>query len=162
MFEQTKNHENKDYRGIVGIVNVPYSISRPTHNKQAFQNANEKRNLINVMNDCMEQYLNNVTSSSDISLDMKFWSRWGYSTIEKERPSMEIKYYRQRLMSVKPLMQCSICLKWRVLKFHPSLLLESYYDNWTCQRNTDPESGQYTYFRNIFLEKKSSKLNTYL
>jgi MORC family CW-type zinc finger protein len=37
MFEHTKLQKDNEYRGIVGIVNIPYLVSEPTHNKQGFK-----------------------------------------------------------------------------------------------------------------------------
>jgi hypothetical protein len=37
MYEHARPQiKNKDYRGIVGIVDVPFLILEPTHNKQSF------------------------------------------------------------------------------------------------------------------------------
>jgi len=37
MYEHAKPQlRNKDYRGIIGIVDVPFLILEPTHNKQSF------------------------------------------------------------------------------------------------------------------------------
>jgi hypothetical protein len=58
MFEHTKLQKvDYDYRGIVGIVNIPYLILEPTHNKQQFQDSNELKQLIGSMTDHMEHYL---------------------------------------------------------------------------------------------------------
>ena len=42
--------------GVVGIVNVPYYVLEPTHNKQDFADAKEYRHLMKVMGEHMVQY----------------------------------------------------------------------------------------------------------
>lgn len=48
MFQHTKLQQKEDeYRGIVGIVNIPYLVLEPTHNKQGFQGNNYNHDKIN-------------------------------------------------------------------------------------------------------------------
>jgi hypothetical protein len=48
MFEHPKQQiKNKEFQGICGIVNVPYMVLAPTHNKQQFADSNEQKFLIN-------------------------------------------------------------------------------------------------------------------
>lgn len=42
--------------GVVGIVNVPYFVLEPTHNKQDFADAKEYRHLMKAMGEHMVQY----------------------------------------------------------------------------------------------------------
>lgn len=42
--------------GVVGIVNVPYYVLEPTHNKQDFADAKEYRHLMKAMGEHMVQY----------------------------------------------------------------------------------------------------------
>ena len=65
MFEPTKQLKGpsaRDYRGICGIINVPYLVLEPTHNKQQFADNHEQRQLISTLSDHMEQY-SNVSST---------------------------------------------------------------------------------------------------
>lgn len=94
MFEHTKiQKKNSEYRGIVGIVNVPYLVSQPTHNKQQFADGNEQRQLINALGEYMDHYFDNLT----FSLNKAFWIEYGYFSHDAEPPSDEDKYLKKRL-----------------------------------------------------------------
>ncbi|CAF0892163.1 unnamed protein product [Brachionus calyciflorus] len=136
MFEHTRNQKkNADYRGLVGIVNVPYIVSRPTHNKQTFTDTNEQKDLIKALSDYMDCYYNEL---KDNELSREFWSSLGYLTSHPGLPSDEEPFKRKRIQKSKICLQCDVCLKWRILRYNPVLLTENYYkDNWTCADNTD-------------------------
>ncbi|RNA40245.1 MORC family CW-type zinc finger 2-like [Brachionus plicatilis] len=136
MFEHTKNQRKfTEYRGIVGIVNVPYIVSRPTHNKQTFTDMGEQKELIRVLGEYMDFYFDSL---KDSALSSEFWQTLGYKTMHPEPPSDELIFRKKRICESKICLQCDKCLKWRILRFHPDLIKEEYYkDNWTCADNTD-------------------------
>lgn len=145
MFEHTRQqHRNhKEYLGIVGIVNVPYLVSQPTHNKQQFADNNEQRQLVNALSEHMEQYLRDINKD----LDREFWKEFGYFSDRVELPSMDEMYVKRRLQYVKPVLQCSSCLKWRILRFTPQLLNPNYFtDDWTCSDSTDNTKDKLLFF----------------
>lgn len=141
MFEHTKNQrKNSEYRGLVGIVNVPYVVSRPSHNKQTFTDATEQKDLIRVLGEYMDCYYNEL---QDDVLGREFWRSLGYFTNNPEPPSPEEQYKKARIQKCKICLQCDKCLKWRILRFNPKLLDDSYYkDDWTCADNTDTSAMQ--------------------
>ena len=46
--------------GVVGVVDVPYMVLEPTHNKQDFADAKEYRTLQKAMGEYMVQYWKDV------------------------------------------------------------------------------------------------------
>ena len=56
---------------VAGIVNVPYEVLEPTHNKQDFADAKEYRHLIKVMGEHMVQYWKDLNIAQQGVL--KFW-----------------------------------------------------------------------------------------
>ena len=75
IFEHTslqKNYESK-HRGIVGVVNIPYNVLEPTHNKQSFVEPQERKALIKSLTEHMDQYLNDLGKD----LDTEFWEGYG-------------------------------------------------------------------------------------
>jgi hypothetical protein len=112
MFERTRcQQSSREYRGVVGVVNIPYFLSDPTHNKQDFKGSKEKRNIISAMNKCMEQYLKDL----DLNLDRAFWTNYGYVSFDILMPESEEMYMKR--IYARILKQCSRCLFWRTLPF---------------------------------------------
>jgi len=136
-FEQPKvQQKNKEYRGIVGIVNVPYLVLEPTHNKQQFADSSEHKKLIDALSEHMDQYMSDI----NIHLDSDFWREFGYSVNKyNELPSSEPLYLKRRLQYVKMHLQCDNCLKWRCLLWSDRLLQDDFPpDDWCCKDNNDP------------------------
>lgn len=122
--------------GIVGIVDVPYLVLEPTHNKQDFADAKEFRYLMKAMGEHMEQYWNdlNIHQTGITS----FWSNFGYiSTKWKDPPSTDPKYARRRAMQVSSTLQCDACLKWRTLPYSANNVGRDFPDDWVCSMNPD-------------------------
>ena len=58
MYEHTKQQtKSNDFRGIVGIVDVPRMVLEPAHNKQHFMDKREEQSLIAELGNYMEHYL---------------------------------------------------------------------------------------------------------
>ncbi|XP_064613507.1 ATPase MORC2-like [Liolophura sinensis] len=128
--------------GIVGIVDVPYLVLEPTHNKQDFADAKEYRHLTRVMGEHMEQYWNSSGVAQQIT---KFWENFGYvSGNWKDPPSSEPKYLRKRHMQLSMTLQCDKCLKWRILPFSAGNIGFDFPDDWVCEMNTDPSHNRCT------------------
>lgn len=58
--------------GVVGVVDVPYLVLEPTHNKQDFADAKEYRHLLRAMGEHLAQYwkdiaIGNVTGPPALS-----------------------------------------------------------------------------------------------
>lgn len=136
MFEHTKNQrKSSEYRGIVGIVNVPYIVSRPTHNKQTFTDMGEQKELLKALGDYMDFY---YESLKDNTLSLEFWRSLGYMSMNPEPPSSDLEFRRKRMKISKICLQCDKCLKWRIIRYHPNLEKDGYFkDNWSCTDNTD-------------------------
>jgi hypothetical protein len=69
-----KKHD-PDYRGIVGIINVPYSAMIPVHSKQAFKNEDEYKILKNAADKFMDQYVRDIKLELNVKDDSlkDFW-----------------------------------------------------------------------------------------
>jgi hypothetical protein len=143
MFERTKKNL-PEYRGIVAMVNVPYFVSKPTHNKQQFADSSEQRNLILALSEYMDCYYRDL----NISLGKNFWCEFGYLTSYKDLPlddripeKGDKAYLKARLYKVNPLNQCCKCFKWRKLGFRPSVLnKETFKEDWCCADNEEDEN----------------------
>jgi cobalamin biosynthesis Co2+ chelatase CbiK len=46
--------------GIMGIVDIPYLVLEPTHNKQDFADNREYRHMLKAMGEHMEQYWKDI------------------------------------------------------------------------------------------------------
>ena len=58
-------------KGVVGVVDVPYLVLEPTHNKQDFADAKEYRLLCRALGEHMAQYWSDIdVVSQGVS---KFW-----------------------------------------------------------------------------------------
>jgi hypothetical protein len=110
MYEHAKPQiKNKDYQGIVGIVDVPFLILEPTHNKQSFADMNEHKTLLQALSEHMEHYEKGLNF-----FRQDFWPALGYPTgnFPPALPDEEKKKYR--FQKCPPCIQCDRCLKWRI------------------------------------------------
>ncbi|CAH8526062.1 unnamed protein product [Schistosoma turkestanicum] len=125
-------------RGVVGIVDVPYMVLEPTHNKQDFADAKEYRQLMRAMADHLMQYWDDLGIDKEPDSLIRFWKSFGYLSARwRDPPSVEEKYARRRCCSVSICVQCDKCLKWRILPFSQSLVGRDVPDNWQCRDNPD-------------------------
>ncbi|KAM6945125.1 ATPase MORC2 isoform 2-T2 [Lycodopsis pacificus] len=125
--------------GVVGVVDVPYLILEPTHNKQDFADAKEYRHLLKSMGEHLAQYWkdSNIAQKGIV----KFWDEFGYlSASWSAPPSSESRYKRRRGMEIPLTIQCDKCLKWRTLPFQMDAVDKRYPDSWVCLMN--PDSSQ--------------------
>ncbi|KAM6422993.1 ATPase MORC2 isoform 2-T2 [Liasis olivaceus] len=127
--------------GVVGVVDVPYLVLEPTHNKQDFADAKEYRHLLRAMGEHLAQYWKDVEiAQKGIS---KFWDDFGYLSANwNQPPSNELRYKRRRAMEIPTTIQCDVCLKWRTLPFQLSSVEQKYPDTWMCAMNPDPEQDR--------------------
>ncbi|THD25656.1 MORC family CW-type zinc finger protein 2 [Fasciola hepatica] len=125
-------------RGVVGIVDVPYMVLEPTHNKQDFADAKEYRQLLRAMADHLMQYWDDLGIDKEPEDLVRFWKSFGYLSARwRDPPSGDEKYARRRCCSVSVCVQCDKCLKWRVLPFSQSLVGRDVPDTWQCRDNPD-------------------------
>ncbi|GAA48952.1 MORC family CW-type zinc finger protein 2, partial [Clonorchis sinensis] len=125
-------------RGVVGIVDVPYMVLEPTHNKQDFADAKEYRMLMRAMADHLMQYWDDLSIDKEPDSLVRFWKSFGYLSARwRDPPSNEEKYARRRCCSVSICVQCDKCLKWRILPFSQSLVGRDVPDTWQCRDNPD-------------------------
>ncbi|XP_031204946.1 ATPase MORC2B [Mastomys coucha] len=126
--------------GVVGVIDVPYLVLEPTHNKQDFTDAIEYRHLLRAMGEHLAQYWKDIAIAQHGII--KFWDEFGYLSANwNKSPSDEPHFKRKRAMQVPTTIQCDLCLKWRTLPFQLSAI-EGYPDNWVCSMNPDPEQDQ--------------------
>ncbi|XP_013379417.1 MORC family CW-type zinc finger protein 2 isoform X1 [Lingula anatina] len=127
--------------GVIGIVDVPYLVLEPTHNKQDFADAKEYRHLMKAMGEHLKQYWKDTGIANQGVTT--FWENFGYiSPNWKAPPSDDPKYLRKRAMQVSMCIQCDECLKWRMLPFSSSSIGKVYPDNWVCAMNPDPSHNK--------------------
>uniref|UniRef100_A0A5K3FUI9 CW-type domain-containing protein n=1 Tax=Mesocestoides corti TaxID=53468 RepID=A0A5K3FUI9_MESCO len=126
-------------RGVVGIVDVPYMVLEPTHNKQDFADAKEFRQLMRAMADHLMQYWDDLAIDKNGNEDTnRFWKSFGYLSARwRDPPSDEEKYARKRYSCVSLCVQCDKCLKWRVLPYSQNQVGRDVPDNWQCRDNPD-------------------------
>ncbi|OXB76416.1 UNVERIFIED_CONTAM: hypothetical protein H355_014131 [Colinus virginianus] len=127
--------------GVVGVVDVPYLVLEPTHNKQDFADAKEYRHLLKAMGEHLAQYWKDVAIAQRGIV--KFWDEFGYLSANwNQPPSSELRYKRRRAMEIPTTIQCDVCLKWRTLPFQLSSVEKNYPDSWECSMNPDPEQNR--------------------
>ncbi|XP_053225060.1 ATPase MORC2 [Podarcis raffonei] len=127
--------------GVVGVVDVPYLVLEPTHNKQDFADAKEYRHLLRAMGEHLAQYWKDVEiAQKGIS---KFWDDFGYLSANwNQPPSNELRYKRRRAMEIPTTIQCDLCLKWRTLPFQLSSVEQENPDTWVCAMNPSPDQDR--------------------
>ncbi|NWR58486.1 MORC2 protein, partial [Bucorvus abyssinicus] len=127
--------------GVVGVVDVPYLVLEPTHNKQDFADAKEYRHLLKAMGEHLAQYWKDVAIAQRGII--KFWDEFGYLSANwNQPPSSELRYKRRRAMEIPTTIQCDVCLKWRTLPFQLSSVEKNFPDSWVCSMNPDPEQDR--------------------
>ncbi|XP_012883963.1 PREDICTED: MORC family CW-type zinc finger protein 1 [Dipodomys ordii] len=119
--------------GVVGIVNIPLEIMELSHNKQEFLNVQEYDHLLRVMGQYLIQYCKD-TGMSNRNLTM-FWNDLGYQHNKDLEKSSEIQYQRRQAMAIPFMMQCDLCLKWRVLPYPTDFQKKEFLDAWICANN---------------------------
>ncbi|XP_043304843.1 MORC family CW-type zinc finger protein 1 isoform X3 [Cervus canadensis] len=120
--------------GVVGIVNIPLEIMEPSHNKQEFLNVHEYNHLLKVMGQYLIQYCKD-TGISNRNLTL-FWNEFGYQgNKDMEKSSDSIQYQRRQAMAIPCMIQCDLCLKWRVLPPSTDYQEKEFFDIWICANN---------------------------
>ena len=130
-----------DYRGIVGIINVPYSVMIPIHSKQAFKNEDEYKILKSAVEKYMDQYVRDIKEElkNYVKNDSlrEFWQDYGYLDEHCDIPSKEGKYVRKRLFKLPTVVQCDYCLKWRMWNNSSADENRQIHENWCCENLTN-------------------------
>ncbi|KAK6027755.1 hypothetical protein OSTOST_06211 [Ostertagia ostertagi] len=103
------NIHHRKCLGVVGVVDVPYSILEPTHNKQSFENKREYLSLLRAMNDHMEQYWKdiNLAGSDGPSGIKSFWKNFGYENSDWSSECTNLAEHRKkRFLRIGHTIQC--------------------------------------------------------
>ncbi|XP_032708520.1 MORC family CW-type zinc finger protein 1 [Lontra canadensis] len=120
--------------GVVGIVNIPLEIMEPSHNKQEFLNVREYNHLLRVMGQYLVQYCKD-TGISNRNLTL-FWNEFGYQNDKDKEKSLDsVQYQRRQAMAIPFIIQCDLCLKWRVLPSSITYQEKEFFDLWICANN---------------------------
>ncbi|XP_020855508.1 MORC family CW-type zinc finger protein 1 [Phascolarctos cinereus] len=120
--------------GVVGIVNIPLEVMEPSHNKQGFLNIKEYNHLLKVMGLYLVQYWKDTGFSN--RNPMLFWNEFGYQSNKwLEKPLNSTQYRRRQAKEIPFIIQCDLCLKWRVLPSADDYKKRENLDNWTCADN---------------------------
>lgn len=123
--------------GVIGVVDVPYLVLEPTHNKQDFADGKEFKHLTRALGEHLEQFWKD--SQIESHGVTKFWENFGYiSSRWTDGPSVDQKYVRKRAMQIPVDVQCDICLKWRRLPFSQRNVGRTLPDEWCCAMHPDP------------------------
>ncbi|KAM5193777.1 ATPase MORC2 isoform 1-T4 [Mantella aurantiaca] len=127
--------------GVVGVVDVPYLVLEPTHNKQDFADAKEYKHLLKAMGEHLTQYWKDIGIAEKGIV--KFWDEFGYISANwNQPPSPELRYKRRRAMEIPTTIQCDLCLRWRTLPFQLSAVDKEYPNAWVCSMNSDVEQDR--------------------
>lgn len=142
MYEHTKQQtKSNDFRGIVGIVDVPRMVLEPAHNKQHFMDKREEQSLIAELGNYMEHYLKELMAHTQKKLNLDFWRPFGYSDMDfRFMPSDDESFKRKRIQNTTLLVQCDNkhCLKWRAVAWNRRNLQPGFpSDDWECKNNTE-------------------------
>ncbi|XP_077198273.1 MORC family CW-type zinc finger protein 1 [Paroedura picta] len=120
--------------GAVGMVDLPLEAMEPTHNKQSFANVRQYNRLLKSMESYLLQYWKDIGISQ--KGEIFFWNDFGYQGAKwNEKPSDTIQYKRRRAVEIPDIVQCDICLKWRLLSLDTDINNEGHYDIWNCAEN---------------------------
>ncbi|KAM9034425.1 MORC family CW-type zinc finger protein 1 [Sarcophilus harrisii] len=120
--------------GVVGIVNVPLEIMEPSHNKQGFLNVKEYNHLLKIMGLYLVQYWKDTGFSN--RNPMLFWNKFGYQSNKwLEKPLNSARYRRRQASEIPFIVQCDLCLKWRILPSSDDYKKRENLGNWTCANN---------------------------
>ena len=92
--------------GVVALVDVPFLVLQPTHNKQDFADSKEYRHLLKVLGSYMDHYWEEA-QKAELKNVSDFWEKYGYNATKSilTPPSTEMKFMRQRAMVVKTTIQ---------------------------------------------------------
>lgn len=136
--KSSKSNQTKpEYSGIVGIVDIPYSVMAPSQNKQGFIAENELKKLKQLMLQHMEDYyfefrneIKRIKQYEDID---KFWDDMGYVNYDVDKPfDNDPIYAKRRFDRIKPYIQCDKCLKFRRVPNRPSDVGKIWPDDTIC------------------------------
>nr|XP_037858545.1 MORC family CW-type zinc finger protein 1 [Chlorocebus sabaeus] len=120
--------------GVVGIVNIPLEVMEPSHNKQEFLNVQEYNHLLKVMGQYLVQYCKD-TGINNRNLTL-FCNEFGcQNDIDMEKPLNSIQHQRRQAMGIPFIIQCDLCLKWRVLPSSTDYQEKEFFDIWICANN---------------------------
>ncbi|WAR03844.1 MORC1-like protein [Mya arenaria] len=103
--------------GVVGIVNVPYYVLEPTHNKQDFADAKEYRHLLKAMGEHMVQYWKDLNIGRVLAM------------LASDGKTFHLMIQNK-------------CLKWRTLPFSSNNLGREFSDEWVCSDNSDNQHNR--------------------
>ncbi|XP_041439827.1 MORC family CW-type zinc finger protein 1-like isoform X2 [Xenopus laevis] len=140
MHEKVGRQLNKELStgaGVLGLVNLPPGALIPSHNKQNFIKSREYINLLKHMGYFLDQFLKDSGISEKETV--YFWSEFGYISGLKdwfEVPSDTVHFVRRRAIEIPKIIQCDLCLNWRVLPFSESSFDQP--DSWMCADHPDP------------------------
>ncbi|XP_049641562.1 MORC family CW-type zinc finger protein 1 [Suncus etruscus] len=120
--------------GVVGIVNIPLEIMEPSHNKQDFLNVQEYNHLLKVMGQYLIQYCKD-TGISNRNLTLFCNVLKSQNNEDKGEYLDSINCQRREAMTIPSIIQCDLCLKWRILPSSTNYLDKNAFDIWICAHN---------------------------
>ena len=93
----------------MALVDVPFLVLQPTHNKQDFADSKEYRHLLKVLGSYMDHYWEEA-QKAELKNVTDFWEKYGYVSSKSilAPPSTEMKFMRQRAMVVKTTIQVRV------------------------------------------------------
>ncbi|CAK9297209.1 unnamed protein product [Gordionus sp. m RMFG-2023] len=132
--------------GVVCLIDIPYEILEPTHNKQDFADEKEWKFLKTVINSHYNDYVFDVLDKNTEFKNWKeFWKYYGYEA-EESKPSNETLYLTRRAMVIPKYKQCVRCSKYRKTPFQLSDYTqrddEKIEELWECSQNQDKKCNR--------------------
>uniref|UniRef100_A0A8C2Y2R0 MORC family CW-type zinc finger 2 n=1 Tax=Capra hircus TaxID=9925 RepID=A0A8C2Y2R0_CAPHI len=122
--------------GVVGVVDVPYLVLEPTHNKQDFADAKEYRHLLRAMGEHLAQYWKDIAIAQR-GIIKQWWSQVEDLCMDSQGhlclgPGWEEPdCYRWAWLTLGGVFCVTdLCLKWRTLPFQLNSVERDYPDTW--------------------------------
>lgn len=122
------------YAGIVGLVDIPYSIVEPRADKQSLSNEGEENKIIGAFKKLVPSFYN--VFEGEVNNIPVFWINTGYLSDTDKVPINNYNYLKSIHRRNKRVTQCNDCLKWRTVYEEPGTPIKID-NNWKCIDNAD-------------------------
>lgn len=129
----SKTKTDPDFYGIVGIIDIPYSMMDPSKCKQNFSDEQEYQRLKKPLADFLNRYVEEMKAELRVDSMSEFWKEFGYFNEDSHVPSYENQFVRKRFFKISILLQCNACLKWRLKSPETPDMDRVFPDNWCCE-----------------------------
>lgn len=122
-----------EHQGIVGIIDIPYSIMNPTNSKQNFADEEEYKRFKRVLAEYLNFYIEDARKYLKKDKLIDFWREIGYLNDDVHIPSNDPLFVRRRTFKLPIFLQCNICLNWRYRNATSEDINKTPSDNFCCE-----------------------------